>query len=166
MAMAGSDLTHTLPKTVGACAKGLGRADGVADVKSHHTLVGVMTMSTSTSLALAKKHLERVQNALMDPPDWLEIATFGFYALEASVVAAAEHIGIAVTRSHPGKVNAAEVLAADHGLPDVSGLLYELNVARKSEAYGDVAFPTDLDAEEVCSAIEGFVDAVEALIGA
>lgn len=122
-------------------------------------------MSGEQSLALAKKHLERVQDALTDPPDWLEIATFGFYALEASVVAAAEHVGVAVLRSHPGKVKAAATLSTDHGLPDVAGLLYELNVARKSEAYGDVAFPSGLDAEEVCSDIEEFVEAVEALLG-
>ncbi len=122
-------------------------------------------MSGEQSLALAKKHLERVQDALMDPPDWLEIATFGFYALEASVVAAAEHLGLTVARTHPGKVKAACALSADHGLPDVSGLLYDLNVARKSEAYGDVAFPNDLNAEQVCSGIEEFVEAVEALVG-
>lgn len=122
-------------------------------------------MSGEQSLALAKKHLDRVQGALTDPPDWLEISTFGFYALEASVVAAAEHVGVEVARTHPSKVKAAATLAADHGLPDVAVLLYELNVARKSEAYGDVAFPSGLDAEEVCADIEQFVEAVEALLG-
>lgn len=120
-------------------------------------------MSGEQSLGLAKKHLERVQDAVMEPPDWLEIATFGFYALEASVMAAAEHLGLKVAKTHPAKAKAAETLASDHELPDVSSLLHKLNTARKSEAYGDVAFPSDLDAEEVCAEIEGFVEAVERL---
>lgn len=121
-------------------------------------------MGGEQSLALAKKHLERVQDALTDPPDWLEISTFGFYSLEAAVVAAAEHVGVTVVRTHPGKVKAATTLASVHGLPDVAGLLYDLNVARKSEAYGDISFPSGLDAEEVCSDIEDFVEAVETLL--
>jgi hypothetical protein len=120
-------------------------------------------MSGEQSLALAKKHLERVQDAVMEPPDWLEIATFGFYALEAAVMAAGEHLGLNVAKTHPAKAKAAKTLASNHDLPDVSGLLYELNMARKSEAYGDVAFPSDLDAEEVCTEIEAFVEAVEDL---
>lgn len=38
-------------------------------------------------LALANKHLAKVQVA-WDPPNWLELSLFGFYALEAAVDAA------------------------------------------------------------------------------
>lgn len=139
-------------------------SEGSLDVPYHHDQSERVAMSGEQSLALARKHLERVQDAVMEPPDWLEIATFGFYALEASVIAAAEHLGLKVAKTHPAKSKAAESLASEHGLPDVSGLLYELNMARKSEAYGDVAFPSDLDAEEACAEIEGFVKAVEDLL--
>ena len=47
-----------------------------------------------------------------------------------------------------------------HGLPDVEGLLNDLNEARKAAAYGDVLAPA-LDAEEVATEIERYVEAVE-----
>ena len=121
------------------------------------------TPTAAESLLLSKRHLERVL-ASWDPPKWLELATFGFYALEAAVMAAALHVQHAVQRSHWGKAKAARELASSHGLPDVSDLLRDLNEARKSEAYGDVAFPTGLNAETVATRVEQYVDAVEQLL--
>jgi hypothetical protein len=121
------------------------------------------TPTAADQLALAKRHLQRVQ-AAWDPPEWLDLATFGFYALEAAVMAAATHVNLPAQRTHPGKVKAAGDLAAQHGLPDISQLLRDLNEARKSEAYGDVTFPTGLDAQAVAIAVEEYVDAVEQLL--
>jgi hypothetical protein len=49
------------------------------------------------------------------------------------------------------------------GLPDIAGLLRDLNDARKAAAFGDVERP-DLDAEDIASQIEQYVDAVAALL--
>ncbi len=115
------------------------------------------------SLECARKHMERVQSAWEDPVDWLDLSIYGFYCLEAAVVAAALHVGIKIKRSHPGKVEAAKQLALSHNLPDVSDFIWELNSARKSKAYGDVDFP-DLNAEDVAARIEHFLDAVSSLL--
>ena len=123
-----------------------------------------MATKKKSALQLAKDHLKRAQVAAADPTDWLELATFGFYALEAAVVAAGEHVGKPVKKTHPGKVEVAAWLAKKHALPDVSDLLYTLNMARKSEAYGDVDFPEGLDADEVSAGIDEFVDAVSDFI--
>jgi hypothetical protein len=50
---------------------------------------------------------------------------------------------------------------SQHGLPEVEDLLKDLNDARKSEAYGDIAAP-ELGAEDVVSQIEKYVEAVKA----
>jgi hypothetical protein len=119
--------------------------------------------TAADSLALAKRHLARVLVS-WDPPEWLDLATFGFYAVEAAVVAAATHVSHPIQRSHPGKARAATELAASQGLTDVSALLRDLNEARKSEAYGDVAFPSGLDAKAVATAIQRYVDEVDELL--
>lgn len=49
------------------------------------------------------------------------------------------------------------------GLPDIGDLLRDLNDARKAAAYGDMDRP-DLDAEDIASQIEGYVDVVAAVI--
>ena len=46
------------------------------------------------SLSHAKRHLERVLAAWDSPTDWEDLTIYGFYCLEASVVAAALHIGL------------------------------------------------------------------------
>ena len=51
-----------------------------------------------------------------------------------------------------------------HGLPDVSDLLVDLNDSRKAVAYGDVEAP-DLDNEDVVNEIERYVKAVGELVG-
>ncbi len=111
-------------------------------------------------LRLAREHLERVLEA-WDPPEWMDLATYGFYCLEATVMAGAGKLGIRGERSHGGKQSAAKALA-QRGLPDVSALLRDLNEARKSRAYGDVPFP-DLDPEDVAIRVEQFVDAIAGL---
>ena len=90
-------------------------------------------------LALAKKHLERVLVAWDEPTDWADLSLYGFYCLEASIVAAALKVGMEPSRSHPGKARAARSLQS-HSLPDVADLLSNLNMARKAAAYGDVNF--------------------------
>jgi hypothetical protein len=120
-------------------------------------------ISASQSLALAKKHLARAQVS-WDPPEWLDLASSGLYAIEAAVVAAALHRNYPLKRTHWSKADAARDLAAQGGLPDVSGLMGDLNEVRKSEAYGDIASPPNLDAEEVVREVEEYVDAVDALL--
>ncbi len=112
-------------------------------------------------LELAKKHLARVQDA-WDEPDWADLSVFGFYCLECAVSAAAEHVGLTLTRSHPGKAKAADILAADHGLPPASDLLRDLNDARKAAGYGDEDMP-ELEPEGLAVKIEEYVQAVENL---
>lgn len=114
-------------------------------------------------LELAQRHLERVQEA-WDPPDWADLSFYGFYALEAAVEAASLHYGMNVQKAHWARVEAAKTLHRQHGLPDVSELLRDLNEARKSEAYGDVPAP-ELDAEHVASEIESFIDTVRQTLG-
>ena len=48
-------------------------------------------------------------------------------------------------------------------MPDVSGLLVELNDARKAEAYGDVERP-ELDPKQLARTLEQYVETVEALL--
>lgn len=120
--------------------------------------------TSAKSLALARGHLKRALSAADDPVDWTDLSTYGFYCLEAAVMAAANHLKLKVQRTHPGKVQAATLLAKKHKLPDVSDLLVELNTARKAHAYGDVEAP-DLDEQELAAALDSYVDAVAKLLG-
>lgn len=86
------------------------------------------------------------------------------YALEAAVVAAALHCNYSMKRTHWSKAGSAQALAAQEGLPDVSGLMGDLNELRKSEAYGDVASPPSLDPEDIVREVEDYVEAVDALL--
>jgi hypothetical protein len=115
-------------------------------------------------LKLAQKHLERVLAAWDTPTDWEDLSLYGFYCLEAAVEAAARHLGIGVSKKHWEKVDIANELHNKHGLPDVGNLLRDLNDARKAAAYGDIKTP-DLEAEEVASEIENYVNAVSGLLG-
>ena len=116
-------------------------------------------------LAVARKHLDRVQSAWDEPTDWDDLSLYGFYCLEAAVMAAVAQFGWTTRSQHPDKVRAARRLAEHHGLPDIEELLVDLNDARKSSAYGDIDMP-DINAEDVAIQIERYVDAVAALIGA
>jgi hypothetical protein len=119
--------------------------------------------SAEDYLELARSHLERVQAAWDDPTDWTDLATYGFYCLEAAIMAAASHVGWSVRRTHVDKAEAAERLSEKMGLPEIADLLSDLNSARKSAAYGDVPFP-DLDPQDVAVEVERYVEAVENLI--
>ena len=115
------------------------------------------------SLSYARQHLARVLDAWDDPVDWADLTIYGFYCLEAAIVAAALHAGLRFKRSHSGKAGAARKLSQSHDLQDVSDFLWDLNAARKASAYGDVDSP-DLDPEDVARELEEYVDAVSALL--
>jgi hypothetical protein len=114
-------------------------------------------------LALAQRHMKRVEASWDDPVDWDDLSLYGFYCLEAAVEAAALHFKIKTSTVHAQKVEVAQMLHHDKGLPDVSELLVDLNGARKAAAYGDVDAP-ELDPEEVKSEIAAYVEAVEKLL--
>ena len=116
------------------------------------------------SLSHAKQHLERVLAAWDAPTDWADLTIYGFYCLEASIVAAALHTGLEFKKTHVGKAEVARKLSRSHSLPDIADFLRVLNDARKAMAYGDVEFP-NLDAEDVAIKIEEYVEAVSALLG-
>ena len=113
-------------------------------------------------LTLARRHLERVQHAWHEPTDWDDLALYGFYALEAAVDCAGLHFGVSPGQGHRGRTSLAKTLSK-RGLDDVSDLLRDLNEARKSVAYGDIGLP-ELDAEEVASRIEVYIESISALI--
>jgi len=117
----------------------------------------------SRKLELAKRHLERVLAAWTEPTDWDDLSLYGFYCLEAAVEAAVLHFGLRTSKKHWEKVDLAEDLHKKRGLPDIGDLLRDLNDARKAAAYGDMDRP-DLDAEDIASQIEEYVDAVAAVI--
>ncbi|MYE46350.1 MAG: hypothetical protein F4X25_06280 [Chloroflexi bacterium] len=124
-----------------------------------------MAQTADESYELARAHLERVQvSSWGDPVDWADLSMYGFYCLEACVVAAALHLGQERPSGHREKVETADSLAAEQNLPDIWDLLRDLNDMRKHEAYGDVDPPEGLDAEEVAGAIEEYVDSVGALL--
>ncbi len=124
-----------------------------------------MEQTAEDSYELARSHLERVQDSLWgDPVDWADLSMYGFYCLESCVVAAALHLGQERPTGHRDKADTAGFLADEHDLPDVWDLLRDLNDMRKHEAYGDVDPPDGLDAEEVATAIEEYVESVGALL--
>lgn len=119
--------------------------------------------TASDKLNLARRHLDRVLAAWDKPTDWDDLSLYGFYCLEAAVQAAALHFRLGISKKHWEKVDTATELHKKHGLPDVTDLLSDLNNARKAVAYGDIPAP-ELDAEEVASKIEEYVDAVEVIL--
>ena len=62
--------------------------------------------------------------------------------------------------NHRAKVESARRLHAECGLPDIADLLIDLNTGRKAETYGDVDGPQDLEAEDVASAVEEYIELV------
>ena len=79
-------------------------------------------------------------------------------------MAASARLGWNTAHNHRAKVEAARRLHIEQGLPDVAELLAALNVARKAESYGDVDRPEDLDAEDVASTIEDYIERVRDLV--
>ena len=117
----------------------------------------------SRKMELARRHLDRVLGAWTDPTDWDDLSVYGFYCLEAAVEAAALHFGLRTSKKHWEKIDLASELHQKRALPDIAQLLGDLNDARKATAYGDVERP-DLDAEDIASQIERYVEAVSALV--
>ncbi len=121
-------------------------------------------MEPRERLDLAREQLSRVRVAAFEPEDWAELSIWAFYALENAVIAAADHLHLPWERSHPSKVKVSRALHGDHGLPDVSSLLVELNELRKSEAYGEVQPSRSMTTEDIVIAVEGFIEAVGQLV--
>ena len=118
--------------------------------------------SAADKLALAQRHLSRVEGAWLEPTDWDDLFLYGFYALEAAVDCAWLHFGESPEKSHWSRIDAARQLG-QYGLDDVSDLLRELNEGRKSVAYGDSERP-ESDAEDLVARIERFVESVSVLL--
>ncbi len=126
-----------------------------------------MAQTATDSLEVARRHLQKVEDAWWDPVDWADLALYGFYCLEACVVAVALHLGQPRPKSsHRVKVAAAKDFATSHDLPDIEQLLIALNDRRKHEAYGDIDLADDdeLDAEDVAIEIRAYFEAVEAMV--
>lgn len=120
-------------------------------------------MAGEDKLEIAEKHLLRVQAAWFSPTDWDDLSIYGFYCLENAVDAAALHFGLAVIPQHHRRLETAQRMARDHGLPNITELLNDLNDARKYTAYGDTEHPS-LDAEDLASRIEDYVRKVREVI--
>jgi hypothetical protein len=119
-------------------------------------------LTAQENLALAHKHLERVQAAWDKPTDWSDLTIYGMYAVEAAILAAAVHLGRDLKRTHWDKADFASELAEKHGLPDASELVSQLNTGRKAMAYGDEEMPEEAlgSPEDLANWIEEFVEAV------
>lgn len=114
-------------------------------------------------LSIAREHLKRVQAAWGDPTDWADLGIYGLYCVEAAVMAAATHLRWPVSKIHTAKQDIARRLTTERHLPEISERMSQLNDTRKAIGYGDVERP-DLDAEEVATQIEEFVEAVARLL--
>ncbi len=119
----------------------------------------VMKLGAKRHLELAKRHLEKVQNAWDNPTDWSDLAIYGFYCLEQAVMAAATESGLRGRKQHRDKVQLANTLHKKNGLPDIAKLLTHLHRAQKYASYGDVK-PPPLDPQDLASEIEEYVEAV------
>ena len=83
--------------------------------------------------------------------------------LRAGRAAAAIEYGLRGRKQHRDRVQLANRLHKNKGLPDVSKLLTDLHNAQKYASYGDVR-PPRLVAENVAHEIEEFVEAVAAIV--
>ena len=119
-------------------------------------------------LALAKKHLGRVQTASWDPEpeDLEEGVAWAFYAYENAVVAAAEKLGMGWQKTHSSKVRLAGKLHAKGILSvDVGSEIERLNELRKDVQYGEPGSELlEVDLEDLAIQLENFIDEVESVI--
>ena len=164
-------LDHYRPGRMDVCHAGCGNRRHSLTVSLEYT-VGTpekgagddMEPSAAHKLRLARHHLNRVQNSWDTPTDWDDLSLYGFFALEAAVDCVCLHFGIAAARTHSARSDAAKDLALQHGIDDISDLLRDLNEARKSAAYGDVDDPPELDAEDVATRIETYIESITELV--
>ena len=87
----------------------------------------------------ARAQLDKVQMASWGPADqdWEDAVTWGFYAYENCVVAAAEALNIVWKRVHSDKVKIARRLYRDNVVSrDIGDELERLNELRKDVSYG------------------------------
>jgi hypothetical protein len=84
-------------------------------------------------------------------------------ALENAVAAAALFVSEEFVKSHWSKAAVARKLSRRHKLADVSGLLADLNEARKGTAYGDEDEP-EISPEEVLENVGNYIVQVDALL--
>ena len=122
-----------------------------------------MKFGAQAHLDLAKRHLEKVRAAWDEPTDWADLAIYGFYCLEQAVMAAAVEYGLRGRKHHRDRVQLANRLHKNKGLPDVGKLLTDLHNAQKYASYGDVKAP-HLVAEDVAHQIEEYVEAVVVIV--
>ncbi len=85
------------------------------------------------------------------------------YALENAVVAAAIHEGAGFAKNDWSKAAAARKLSQKYKLSDVSGLLADLNEARKGTAYGDVDEP-EIAPADVLEQVGSYIEEVESIL--
>ena len=123
-----------------------------------------MVQTASDSFHLALKHLARVEVAWLEPTDWTDLATYGFYCLEACVVAAVLHLGGQRPDNHRDKVDAARQLASTQGLPDVGDLLVDLNAMRSTRHTATPNLPRIWTRTDVAISIDEFVESVRRLL--
>ena len=122
-----------------------------------------MKVYAQAHLDLAKRHLEKVRAAWDEPTDWADLAIYGFYCLEQAVMAAATQYRLRGGKQHRDRVQLANRLHKNKGLPDAGKLLTDLHNAQKYASYGDVR-PPRLVAEDVAREIEEYVEAVAKII--
>ena len=129
------------------------------------SFVSAKKPTPAAQLALAHKHLARVQSAWTEPTNWDDLMLYGMYAVEAAIRAAALQLSHDLKKTHWDKAEYAKRLTTEYKLPDVSELVADLNRGRKAVGYGDDEIPDELgDAEVIAIRIEEFIDAVEAFI--
>jgi hypothetical protein len=117
-------------------------------------------VTPKAALDRATRQYQKAQDGSADPD---QVFVWCFYALENAVVAAATHADEEFQKNHWTKAQAARKLARDHGLTDVSGLLTDLNDARKGTAYGDVEEP-EIDPDDVLAEVGNYIEEVEKLL--
>ena len=122
------------------------------------------------SIAIARRHLDRVQGAspVLDDDDPELAVTFAFYAYECCIVAVAELHGQVWAKNHARKAQLARDLHAK-GLVsrDIGGELQNLNELRKDVAYSEPGPELQqIDLIDLASELEQFIDEVESQVKA
>lgn len=119
-------------------------------------------MSPKAKAQLAREHLDRALPAVA-ADDQAEAGTWRFAALEAAIVAVADHHGIDTKKQHWRKTEVAKELYESGVLPhDSCDTLDVLNEARKVAVYeGDEPDLGDQSLEDVAADVETAVDLAE-----